>query len=146
MKNMAKRAIVPFSEDKKNDLIETLRYIQSIRDEEAKLKAKREQAEAWLSETLGVDAENEGTTHFGDEDNFVTVEVRRTWSVDADALQSMVEAQEVSMDTVNRVISWKPSLKVTEWRVLDEDSRKVLSQAVTSKTGKPSIKINIKEA
>lgn len=142
---MAARAIIPFSENCKDDCIATLRYIQSLRDEEAALKAKREEAEKWLIRTLAVDTDADGTSHYGDQDNFVTVEIRRTWKVDSSRLQSIVEGQELSLETVDRVIDWKPSLKVSEWKALDEDAKSVLSQAVTSQTGKPSVKINISE-
>lgn len=143
---MAQKAIIPFSEDCKDDCIATLRYIQSLRDEEAALKAKREEAEKWLLDTLAVNRDADGTNHYGDQDNFVTVEIRRTWKVDSSRLQEIVEGQELSMETVDRVIEWKPNLKVSEWKVLDEDAKGVLSQAVTSQTGKPSVKINVSEA
>ena len=142
---MAKKDITPFSGELKDDIIATLRYIQSHKDEEARLKAEREEAQQWLQETLGVNPDEEGTTHFGDPDNFVTFEVRRTWSVDAEKIQELVETNQVSTDTIDKVIEWKAGLSVANYRKLDDQTRAVLSQAVTAKTGKPTLRINISE-
>jgi len=142
---MAKKDITPFSEELKNDIIETLRYIQNHKDEEAKLKAEREEAQQWLQETLGVNPDEEGTVHFGDPDNFVTFEVRKSYTVDADKVQELVETNQVSTETVDKVIEWKAGLSVANYKKLDDQTRAILSQAVTSKTGKPTLKINISE-
>ena len=142
---MAKKDITPFSEELKNDIIETLRYIQSHKDEEAKLKAEREEAQQWLQETLGVNPDEEGTAHFGDPDNFVTFEVRKTYTVDTEKVQELVETNQVSTETIDKVIEWKAGLSVANYKKLDDQTRAVLSQAVTSKTSKPTLKINISE-
>lgn len=142
---MAKKDITPFSDELKNDIIQTLRYIQDHKDEEARLKAEREEAQQWLLETLGVNPDEEGTTHFGDSDNFVTFEVRKTWSVDSEKVQELVETNQVSTDTIDKVIEWKAGLSVANYKKLDDQTRAILSQAVTSKTSKPTLKINITE-
>lgn len=142
---MAKRDITPFSDELKEDIIKTLRYIQSLKDEEARLKAEREEAQKWLQETLGVNPDEEGAVNYGDPDNFVTFEVRKTWTVDSEKIQHLVETNQVSTDTIDKVIEWKAGLSVANYRKLDDQTRAVLSQAVTSKTGKPTLRINISE-
>ena len=140
---MASKYLTPFKDEQKQDILKTLAYIQSLKDQEAELKKQRKEAEDWLFEALGYDTTKEGTFHFGDEENFVTFEVGRTYKVDTDKLQELVEQKQVSEQTAEQTFRWKAEVNATEWKKLPEDTRTILSQAVTSKTGSPSIKINL---
>ena len=144
---MASRYLTPFNDEQKQDIIDTMAYIQGLKDQEAELKKQRQEAEKWLMETVGFDPTKEGTTHYGDEDNFVTFEVSRTYKVDADKLQELVVQNQISEQTAERTFRWKAEVNATEWKNLAEDVKTILGQAVTSKTGSPSVKINLsKEA
>ena len=144
---MANRYLTPFNDDRKQDILDTLAYIQGLKDQEADLKKQRQEAERWLMEAVGFDPSKEVTTHYGDEDNFVTFEVGKTYKVDTDKLQELVEQNQISEKTADRTFRWKAEVNATEWKNLDEDVRNILAQAVTSKTGSPSVKINLsKEA
>lgn len=140
---MASKYLTPFADESRQDILDTLNYIQEIKDQETALKNQRKEAEKWLMETLGFDPTKEGTTHFGDEDNFVTFEVGRTFKVDTDKLAELVQQNQVSEQTADRVFRWKAEVNATEWKNLDEETRTVLSKAVTSKSDNPSIKINL---
>ena len=144
---MASKYLTPFNDEQKQDIIDTLAYIQSLDEQKKELDSQKKEAEKWLMETVGFDPNKEGTTHYGDEDNFVTFEVSRTYKVDTDKLQELVEQNQISEQTAERTFRWKAEVNATEWKNLDEEVRKTLAQAVTSKVGSPSIKINIvKEA
>ena len=140
---MASKYLTPFADESRQDILDTLNYIQGIKDQETALKNERKVAEKWLMETLGFDPTKEGTTHFGDEDNFVTFEVSRSFKVDTDKLTELVQQNQVSEQTADRVFRWKAEVNATEWKNLDEETRTVLSKAVTSKSDNPSIKINL---
>ena len=144
---MASKYLTPFNDEQKQDIIDTLAYIQSLDEQKKELDSQKKEAVKWLMETVGFDPNKEGTTHYGDENNFVTFEVSRTYKVDTDKLQELVEQNQISEQTAERTFRWKAEVNATEWKNLDEEVRKTLAQAVTSKTGSPSIKINIvKEA
>ena len=144
---MASKYLTPFTDEQKQDILDTLKYIQSLKDQEAELKKQRKEAENWLMETLGYDATREGTVHYGDEDNFVTFSVDRDYKVDTDKLGELIQQNQISEYTSDRVFRWKAEVNATEWKNLGEDVKTILAQAVTSKTGSPSIKINLtKEA
>lgn len=140
---MANKYLTPFADESRQDILDTLNYIQGIKDQEAALKNQRKTAEKWLMETLGFDPTKEGTTHFGDEDNFVTFEVSRSFKVDTDKLAELIQQNRVSEQTADRVFRWKAEVNATEWKNLDEETRTILSGAVTSKSDNPSIKINL---
>ena len=140
---MASKYLTPFTDESREDIIATLRYIQDLKDQEAGLKAKRQEAEKWLMGALGYDPTTEGTVHFGDEDNFVTFEVGRTYKVDTDKLEELVQENQISGETADKVFRWKADVNAKEWKSLDEDAKTILAQAVTTKTDSPSIKINL---
>lgn len=142
---MASKYLTPFTDEQKQDIIDTLSYIQGLKEQEASLKKQRQEAEKWLMETLHFDATKEGTVHYGDEDNFVTFEVDRSYKVDTDKLGELIQQNQISEYTSDRVFRWKAEVNATEWKNLDEDVKTILAQAVTSKTGSPSIKINLKQ-
>lgn len=144
---MASRYLTPFNDEQKQDIIATLAYIQSLDDKKKELDAEKKEAVKWLIDTLGYDVTKEGTTHFGDEDNFVSFEVSRTYKVDVDKLQELVVQNQISEQTAERTFRWKAEVNATEWKNLPEDTKTILAQAVTSKTNSPSVKINLsKEA
>jgi len=140
---MASKYLTPFNDEQKNDILQTLAYIQGLKDQEAELKKQRQEAEKWLIGVVGLDVNKEGTTHFGDENNFVTFEIGRTYKVDAAKLQELVEQNQVSSDMAERVFRWKAEVNATEWKGIPDDVRNILAEAVTSKTGSPTIKINL---
>lgn len=140
---MASKYLTPFVDEHRQDIVDTLNYIQGIKDKEAELKRQRQEAEKWLMETLGYDGTKEGTTHFGDENTFVTFEVGRTYKVDTDKVGELIAQNRISEQTADRVFRWKAEVNATEWKNLDEEQKGILAEAVTSKTGSPTIKINI---
>lgn len=141
----ASKYLTPFDEEQKSDILKTLAYIRSLKEQEANLKKQRQEAEEWLIETVGFNPNKEGTSHYGDEENFVTFEVSRTYKVDADKLSEMVAQNQISEQTVDRVFRWEAKVNATEWKNLADDAKEILAQAVTSKTSSPTIKINLTE-
>lgn len=141
----ASKYLTPFNDDVKQDVIATLAYIQSLNDEIKKLNDQKKEAVQWLYGTLNYDPSKEGTVHYGDEDNFVTFEVSRKYKVDTDKLGELVQQNQISEETAEKVFRWKAEVNAVEWKGLDEDAKRILAQAVTSKTDNPSIKINLKE-
>ena len=58
-------------------------------------------------------------------------------------MQELVEQKQVSSETAERVFRWKAEVNATEWKGIPDDVRNILAEAVTSKTGSPTIKINL---
>jgi len=140
---MASKYLTPFDDDVKQDILDTLAYIQSLKAQEKDLQKQREEAEKWLMETVGFDPQKEGTTHYGDENNFVSFEVSRDYKVDTDKLAELIQQNQISEETADRVFRWKAEVNAVEWKNLEQDAKAILSNAVTTKTNSPSIKINL---
>ena len=141
----ASKYLTPFKDDDRNDIIETMAYIQSLNDQIKSLNDKKKEAVQWLIGKVGFNPNEPGTTHYGDENNFFTFEVSRDYKVDSDKLEELVTQKQVSEETVEKVFRWKAEVNATEWKNLGNDAKEILAQAVTSKTSSPSIKINLTE-
>lgn len=140
---MASKYLTPFADDVKQDILDTLAYIQGLKAQEKNLQKQRKEAEKWLMETVGFDPQKEGTTHYGDENNFVSFEVSRDYKVDTDKLAELIQQNQISEETADRVFRWKAEVNAVEWKNLEQDAKAILSNAVTTKTNSPSIKINL---
>ena len=140
---MASKYLTPFADDVKQDILDTLAYIQGLKAQEKDLQKQRKEAEKWLMETVGFDPQKEGTTHYGDENNFVSFEVSRDYKVDTDKLAELIQQNQISEATADRVFRWKAEVNAVEWKNLEQDAKAILSNAVTTKTNNPSIKINL---
>lgn len=140
---MASKYLTPFADDVKQDILDTLAYIQGLKAQEKDLQKQRKEAEKWLMETVGFDPQKEGTTHYGDEDNFVSFEVSKDYKVDTDKLAELIQQNQISEETADRVFRWKAEVNAVEWKNLEQDAKAILSNAVTTKTNSPSIKINL---
>lgn len=140
---MASKYLTPFADDVKQDILDTLAYIQGLKAQEKDLQKQRKEAEKWLMETVGFDPQKEGTTHYGDENNFVSFEVSKDYKVDTDKLAELIQQNQISEETADRVFRWKAEVNAVEWKNLEQDAKAILSNAVTTKTNSPSIKINL---
>lgn len=140
---MASKYLTPFADDVKQDILDTLAYIQGLKAQEKDLQKQRKEAEKWLMETVGFDPQKEGTTHYGDENNFVSFEVSRDYKVDTDKLAELIQQNQISEETADRVFCWKAEVNAVEWKNLEQDAKAILSNAVTTKTNSPSIEINL---
>ena len=140
---MASKYLTPFADDVKQDILDTLAYIQGLKAQEKDLQKQRKEAEKWLMETVGFDPQKEGTTHYGDENNFVSFEVSKDYNVDTGKLAELIQQNQISEETADRVFRWKAEVNAVEWKNLEQDAKAILSNAVTTKTNGPSIKINL---
>ena len=140
---MASKYLTPFADDVKQDILDTLAYIQGLKAQEKDLQKQRKEAEKWLMETVGFDPQKEGTTHYGDENNFVSFEVSKDYKVDTEKLAELIQQNQISEETADRVFRWKAEVNAVEWKNLEQDAKAILSNAVTTKTNSPSIKINL---
>lgn len=137
----------PFNDDVRDDIIETIKYINGLKSKMAKIKEDMAVAENWLKETLNLDAQKPGTAHFGDKDGIsVSFEISPTHKVDGEVIESLVKEKKVSAETVEKLVSWAPNLIAKEWKTTDEQTKKILSSAITTTYEKPTMKIEIKES
>ena len=142
---MKERSLTPFSEEKREDCIATLAYIQDLNKQIKELNDKKKEAVQWLIETIGYDPSVPGTFHFGDENNFVSFEVSREYKVDADKVQELIQENQLSEETAEKVFRWKAEVNAAGYKALTDEQKTILAYAVTSKTNSPSIKINLTE-
>ena len=114
--------------------------ITDIKQQMAVLKAQLEAYEgAILAE---VPTKDEGsTTHQTQGGNKITITKRVNRTIDDDKLQSIAREHGLT-HYLSALFSWKPAIKAKEWRSANKEVTDVLSEAITSKPGKPSIKIN----
>ena len=112
--------------------------------EEAEAVAKRRETEDKLVELLGINASAEGTTRLESGQYKVKVEGRVSRTVDAEKLQDLA-AEAGLTDHLSSLFRWKPEISMTAWRKADPAITHALSGAITTKAGRPSFSVEIKE-
>lgn len=147
----------PFDPSSEEAILETVKFINDTQKdlEEAERRFNEETKEQrenlkdamdWLQEVLlGGTINKSGTFHFGDKEGIsVTYEVKKSMKVNDLVLESLINNNQVSIETVQQVFTYKPSVNGKEFAKLDEATVKVLAPAITTTYGKPSLEINIK--
>ena len=74
----------------------------------------------------------------------VKVTGRMNRKVDADRLQELANEHGL-VAVVDTLFSWKPELKMTEWRSADAAITSILAEAIETKPGRVSFDISMKE-
>jgi hypothetical protein len=85
------------------------------------------------------------TTETAEPDGYVVkIAGRIDRKVDSEKLQ-MLATESGLTEHLATLFRWKPEINMTLWKAADETITKPLAAAITSKPGRPSFKITIKE-
>ena len=112
--------------------------------EESEAIERRRKAEDEFVKALNV-PKDLSTTMTADAGQYVVKIVGRIdRKVDADKLQE-IAAESGLTDHLSSLFRWKPEVNAAAWKSADESITKPLLGAITSKAGRPSFSITIKE-
>jgi len=114
------------------------------KDKENYATSKRREIEDKIIELEKITNLEEGVKTFGNGNKLIKVTTRITRKVDKDLLQEL--ALEAGLeDHLSVLFRWSAEINAAAWSKTDESVTKPLLGAITSKSGRPSFSINIKE-
>ena len=111
---------------------------------EADAIANRRFIEDQLASIINVRADLDGTETVESDQYTVKIVGRIDRKVDADKLQE-IAIEHGLMDHLSSLFRWKPEINATAWKQADPAIVRPLADAITTKPGRPSFKITIKE-
>lgn len=120
-----------------------LRDLLAAKDLEAAATKKRLAAEAAVLALAGP-LPDEGTARRDAGDYVAVIRCSMTRKVDADALLAL--ADEIPEPIAKRLFKWSPTVDLKELRYVQSNEPElyaVVSQAITSKPGKPSVSVEL---
>lgn len=105
---------------------------------------KRREIEDQLSQQFGIPEEWEGSKTLHDDG--VKILVKRTMSknIDGDTLQAVAVMNGLT-EYLPVLFRWKPEINKSQWQDADEGVTRILSEAITTKPGRVSYKIEREE-
>lgn len=84
----------------------------------------------------------EGTNKFGLPDSWVlNATYPFNYKVDGPAFTASIDVLRKAGVQVDRLIEWKPELKISEYRTLTEEQKQLVDQFITITPGTPQIKV-----
>jgi hypothetical protein len=106
--------------------------------------ANRRDAEDKMVKALGVAKDLDGTKTFMFEEYKLSVVGRIDRKVDSEKVQELA-AEHGLQEHLGSLFRWKPEINAAVWSSTNEDITKLLLPAITSKPGRPSFTITLKD-
>ena len=116
----------------------------AAKDLENKWANKRRSFEAEMLEIKKHNLNIEGSERIETESYVIIITNRIDRKVNADILEEIVKENDLASEA-KALFRWKPEIKIKEWKQSHETITNQFKAAVSSKPGKPSFKIDIKE-
>ncbi len=110
---------------------------------EKKAVDERRQLEDTMLSLMGVPETLEGTETAGDLYE-IKVTGRMNRRIDADALQE-IAAENGLTEHLSSMFRWKPEINASAWKAASDEITAPLLNAITTKPGRPSFSIKLKE-
>ena len=123
------------------DITELTNRVYSLKEEEARIKDERVQAEAALAYALGMPLEWEGSKTNTIGAYKVTLKRAMNYRIDAAKLEQIAGSSEAMAEAVKRAFRYKPEIDKKGYKGLPDSLRGALSPAITMTPGKPSFTI-----
>ena len=118
-------------------------WLEAKETERAAIERRRE-IEDELTASFALPEGLEGTETRKSGAYVVKIVGRLDRKVDSDALQEIAAEHGLS-DHLSTLFRWKPEIDMRKWKAADQSITGVLSGAITTKPGRPSYSISIKE-
>lgn len=118
-------------------------WLEAKEAERAAIERRRE-IEDELTATFALPEGLEGTETRKHGGYVVKIVGRLDRKVDSDALQEIAAEHGLS-DHLSTLFRWKPEIDMRKWKAADQSITGVLSGAITTKPGRPSYSITVKE-
>ena len=117
----------------------------AAKEAENRAKDKRQELEDQMAAFFGFDPNSEGPFNFEQDGYTVKVVGRMNRKVDSDTLQEL--ARENGLETyLQTLFKWEADVKLTAWKSTSPEITEKLAGAITTKPGRPSFSITVKEA
>ena len=123
------------------DITELTNRVYALKEEEARIKDERVQAEAALAYALGMPPEWEGSKTNTVGTYKVTLKRAMNYRIDAARLEQIAHSSEAMAEAVKRAFRYKPELDKKGFKALPDTVRGALSPAISMTPGKPSFTI-----
>ena len=118
-------------------------WLEAKETERAAIERRRA-IEDELTATFALPEALEGTETRKEGAYVVKIVGRLDRKVDSDMLQEIAAEHGLS-DHLSTLFRWKPEIDMRKWKAADQSITGVLSGAITTKPGRPSYSISIKE-
>lgn len=118
-------------------------WLEAKETERAAIERRRE-IEDELTATFALPEALEGTETRKEGAYVVKIVGRLDRKVDSDLLQEIAAEHGLS-DHLSTLFRWKPEIDMRKWKAADQSITGVLSGAITTKPGRPSYSITVKE-
>ena len=118
-------------------------WLEAKQDEQEAVNTRRE-IENEILQLLQIDNDKEGSTTNTTEKFEIKTTTRINRTVDGDLAQELAAEAGLS-EHLGRLFRWKPSINMAVWKATEESITNALLPAITSKPGRASISITLKE-
>ena len=127
-----------------SDLKEMSALWVSYKNAEEEATTKRREVEDKIVKFLAIPENFESTETAEPEGFVVKIAGRIDRKVDGEKVQELA-AEFGLTEHLSKLFRWKPEINMSVWKSADESITKPLAGAITTKAGRPSFKITIKE-
>lgn len=114
-------------------------WLEAKEAEKAATEARRNLEDAMLS-LIGIPETQEGTTSAAAPGYKISITTRHTRKVDAELVQE-IAAEHGTQEHLSRLFRWSPSIHKRAWEATDASITGPLADAIITKPGRPSFKI-----
>ncbi len=121
-----------------------LAWMQAKEAERLATEARREIEDFLISEVIGLSEEFEGSQSLTLDNINFKVTGRLNRKVDGDLLESLAREHGLTK-VIEDLFKWEPRIKLAQWKATDNAITSVLAEAITTRPGRPSFDISIKE-
>ena len=111
-------------------------------DERASVEQRRA-IEDEIAQYYRINPQDEGTKNFEEGKFKVKIVSKLSRTVDSDKLQE-IAAEAGLTDELSRLFKWKADIHTASWKTAPEQVKAVLSEAITTKAGRPTFSIETK--
>lgn len=118
-----------------------VRLWRQYKEQEIAAQQSRREIEDEMTKLLDINLANEGTVVLDVDQHTIKVQTRFTRKVDADALQE-IAAEHGLTNHLSELFRWSADIDLKSWKAAAPEITSVLSQAITTKSGRPSYSIS----
>lgn len=121
----------------KLELDEAVQALLDLKDQEEKLKERRQKIEAWMLAKASLPEDSEGAHKYKTDLYVVTITTKLSRTLDQERLDAALAA----CPDARSCVDFKPSLKLKEWRQSSDAVKAAIGTCIVTKPAKPAIAI-----
>ena len=122
------------------DLTTSCKELLEAKQREKQAVQERREIEQKITQTIGLAPDFEGTKTITSGAYRVKLTSRMQRKVDAETLQQVAKEHGI-FDSLSHLFRWKPEINAAAWKAASSEVTSILSRAVTTTPGRPTITI-----